>query len=46
MPPDRVRSILTSESGTHFDEHCVDVCTADVIEHTIRRDPVVRRHVA
>jgi HD-GYP domain-containing protein (c-di-GMP phosphodiesterase class II) len=46
MPPERVRSILNSESGTHFDEHCVDVCTADVIEASTRRDPVDERNVA
>jgi putative nucleotidyltransferase with HDIG domain len=46
MPPDRVRSILDSESGTHFDEHCVDVCTADVIEQSTRRNPVDERNVA
>jgi HD-GYP domain-containing protein (c-di-GMP phosphodiesterase class II) len=46
MPPDRVRSILNSESGTHFDEHCVDVCTADVIEESTRRVPVDKRNVA
>ena len=46
MLPDRVRSILNSESGTHFDEHCVDVCTADVIETSTQPDPVDDRNVA
>ena len=31
MPPERVRAILDSESGTHFDRTCVDVCDADVL---------------
>ncbi|HET7219902.1 MAG TPA: HD domain-containing phosphohydrolase [Vicinamibacterales bacterium] len=31
MPPDRVRAILESESGSHFDPVCVEACTADVI---------------
>jgi putative nucleotidyltransferase with HDIG domain len=46
MPPDRVRSILNSESGTHFDEHCVDACSADVIDESTRRDPAEKRNVA
>jgi HD-GYP domain-containing protein (c-di-GMP phosphodiesterase class II) len=31
MPADRVREILASESGTHFDPLCVEACTPDVI---------------
>ena len=31
MPPERVRAILDSESGTHFDRTCVDVCDGSVI---------------
>jgi putative nucleotidyltransferase with HDIG domain len=46
MAPDRVRSILNSESGTHFDPVCVDVCTADVIEHSTRHEPIQERSVA
>lgn len=45
MPPERVRAILDSESGTHFDGTCVEVCDADLIAHaTTERTPV--RHVA
>lgn len=46
MAPDRVRAILTSESGTHFDEMCVAACTADVIDQSMPRKPVEHRSVA
>jgi putative nucleotidyltransferase with HDIG domain len=46
MPPDRVRSILKSESGTHFDEACVDACNADVIEQATRRTVVAEQYVS
>jgi putative nucleotidyltransferase with HDIG domain len=53
MAPDRVRAILDSESGTHFDEVCVDVCTPGVIEETTLcekastpREPGARLNVA
>jgi HD-GYP domain-containing protein (c-di-GMP phosphodiesterase class II) len=45
MPPDRVRGILDSESGTHFDRACVDVCDADILASAIADNPPVR-HVA
>jgi len=31
MPAERVRSILESEAGTHFDRPCVDVCDDSII---------------
>jgi len=34
MPPERVRAILESESGTHFDPCCVDACSGDVIHQS------------
>ena len=34
MPPEGVRAILDSESGTHFDSCCVDACSADAIHLT------------
>jgi HD-GYP domain-containing protein (c-di-GMP phosphodiesterase class II) len=43
LPPDRVRAILDSESGTHFDRACVEVCDADILA-SATVDPV--RHVA
>jgi putative nucleotidyltransferase with HDIG domain len=46
MAPDRVRAILTSESGTHFDEMCVAACSADLIDRSIPRKPVGQRSVA
>jgi HD-GYP domain-containing protein (c-di-GMP phosphodiesterase class II) len=42
MPPERVRAILDSESGTHFDPACVDACSVGVID----RSPAAARHVA
>jgi HD-GYP domain-containing protein (c-di-GMP phosphodiesterase class II) len=45
MPPDRVRSILDSESGTHFDRTCVDVCDAGVIGCSTA-GTIDQRHVA
>jgi HD-GYP domain-containing protein (c-di-GMP phosphodiesterase class II) len=44
MPPERVRAILDSESGTHFDRTCVDVCDADVIDGSTA-ETVDARHV-
>lgn len=46
MAPDRVRAILTSESGTHFDETCVAACTAEVIDQSLSRKPMEQRSVA
>jgi putative nucleotidyltransferase with HDIG domain len=46
MPPEQVRDILTSESGTHFDPVCVDVCNAEVIGRTASRAVMAARHVA
>jgi putative nucleotidyltransferase with HDIG domain len=45
MAPERVRAILESESGTHFDRTCVDVCNANVIAcaSAVTND---QRHVA
>jgi hypothetical protein len=37
---------LKSESGTHFDEACVDACNADVIEQATRRTVVAEQYVA
>jgi putative nucleotidyltransferase with HDIG domain len=34
MPPERVRAILDSESGPHFDPCCVDACSADAIHQS------------
>jgi HD-GYP domain-containing protein (c-di-GMP phosphodiesterase class II) len=31
MSPERVREILTRESGTHFDPVCVDACSAELL---------------
>ena len=45
MPVERVREILNSESDTHFDRTCVEVCDADVIAGTVPL-PVDVRHVA
>jgi putative nucleotidyltransferase with HDIG domain len=45
MPPDRVRAILDSESGTHLDQTCVDVCDANVIDESTART-LDERHVA
>ena len=39
-------AILVDESGTHFDETCVDVCHPDVIEHSAQLDPIEQRSVA
>ncbi len=45
MPPERVREILDSEAGTHFDRACVEVCDADVLERS-HDDDREHRHVA
>jgi putative nucleotidyltransferase with HDIG domain len=34
LPVERVREILSAESGTHLDPVCVDVCDADIIGAT------------
>jgi HD-GYP domain-containing protein (c-di-GMP phosphodiesterase class II) len=46
MAADRVRQILASEAGTHFDATCVDVCNADVIEQSTPVEPAGQRNVA
>jgi len=45
MAPERVRAILDSEAGTHFDRACVEVCDAGVLERT-HDDDREHRHVA
>lgn len=42
MPADRVRAILDSESGTHFDPACVSACDP----HVIDCPTAAERHVA
>jgi HD-GYP domain-containing protein (c-di-GMP phosphodiesterase class II) len=42
MPPERVRGILDSEVGTHFDPACVDACAP----HVIDCPTATERHVA
>jgi HD-GYP domain-containing protein (c-di-GMP phosphodiesterase class II) len=42
MPPERVRAVLDSESGTHFDRACVDVCDPDILAHTTAESAPVR----
>jgi putative nucleotidyltransferase with HDIG domain len=46
LTSDRVRAILDSESGTHFDEVCVDVCTPDIIEQSTPRERHAQLNVA
>ena len=46
MPPDRVREILNSETGTHFDRNCVEACTVEVIERSTQRERSTERSVA
>jgi putative nucleotidyltransferase with HDIG domain len=46
MPADRVRSILMSETGSHFDGQCVEACPSDLIEHSIDRPPIGHLNVA
>jgi HD-GYP domain-containing protein (c-di-GMP phosphodiesterase class II) len=46
MPAERVKTILTSEAGTHFDPACVEACLGDVLE-AAQGDQLTRlRHVA
>ncbi len=46
MSAERVRTILNSEVGTHFDAACVDACNVDVIEKPASRQPLAHRNVA
>jgi HD-GYP domain-containing protein (c-di-GMP phosphodiesterase class II) len=46
MPPDRVKEILSREAGTHFDDGCVDVCSAELIEQSTRRAAIEVQNVA
>jgi HD-GYP domain-containing protein (c-di-GMP phosphodiesterase class II) len=46
MPADRVRAILNNEAGTHFDEACVEVCSADLIEQSTERAAIDAKTVA
>jgi len=43
MPVEKVQSLFTRESGTHFDEACVDACLGGVLEHAMTQAPETAR---
>jgi putative nucleotidyltransferase with HDIG domain len=46
MTADRVRAILISETGSHFDGRCVEACSFDLIEQSIDRPGIDHLNVA